>query len=492
MFAHFQRLPVAFHERYTSGRVISRQVSDVDSIADLFDDGLDSLVSAVFSLLLVGVGHAAARLAAGAGRAGRLDPAGLADGLVPARVGGGLPAQPGDHRPGHRALRGDVRRDQRGPGVPPGTAQRGDLRRPEPGLRGRRAALVPAARDLLPGDHPGRQPGHRRGAALRRAARDGRRHEGRRAGHVPAATCSGSSTRCRTCRSSTTRSSRRRRRWRRSPACWRRRPRCPSRPPSRASPRPARGQRRRGGREVRFEAVRFGYRGEVVLPGLRPDHPGRADRGAWSARPGPARPPSPGCSPGSTTRARAGSCSTGSTCGELSDAGAAARDHHDHPGELPVHRVDRGQHRARQAGRQPGGDPGRRRGHRRRHRSSPRCRTATTPRSASAAAGCRPGSASSSPSHGPSSPPRRCWSWTRRPRCSTSRASALVQDALHTILAGRTALIIAHRLSTVRSPTGCSSSTAASIIEDGPPARAAGRPAASTRPCTPAGRQSLA
>ena len=56
MFAHFQRLPVAFHERYTSGRVISRQVSDVDSIADLFDDGLDSLVSAVFSLLLVGAG----------------------------------------------------------------------------------------------------------------------------------------------------------------------------------------------------------------------------------------------------------------------------------------------------------------------------------------------------------------------------------------------------------------------------------------------------
>jgi len=56
LFAHFQRLPVAFHERYTSGRVISRQVSDVDSIADLFDDGLDSLVSAVFSLLLVGVG----------------------------------------------------------------------------------------------------------------------------------------------------------------------------------------------------------------------------------------------------------------------------------------------------------------------------------------------------------------------------------------------------------------------------------------------------
>jgi ATP-binding cassette, subfamily B, bacterial len=56
LFEHFQRLPVAFHERYTSGRVISRQVSDIDSISDLFEDGLDTLVSAVFTLLLVGTG----------------------------------------------------------------------------------------------------------------------------------------------------------------------------------------------------------------------------------------------------------------------------------------------------------------------------------------------------------------------------------------------------------------------------------------------------
>jgi ATP-binding cassette, subfamily B, bacterial len=56
LFAHFQRLPVAFHERYTSGRVISRQTSDIDSLSDLFEEGLDSLVSALFSLLLVGVG----------------------------------------------------------------------------------------------------------------------------------------------------------------------------------------------------------------------------------------------------------------------------------------------------------------------------------------------------------------------------------------------------------------------------------------------------
>ncbi len=56
LFAQFLRLSVSFHERYTSGRVISRQVSDVDSISDLFDEGLDSLVSAVLSLLLVGAG----------------------------------------------------------------------------------------------------------------------------------------------------------------------------------------------------------------------------------------------------------------------------------------------------------------------------------------------------------------------------------------------------------------------------------------------------
>ena len=56
LFAHFQRLPVAFHERYTSGRVISRQTSDIDSLSDLFEEGLDSLVSALFSLVLVGAG----------------------------------------------------------------------------------------------------------------------------------------------------------------------------------------------------------------------------------------------------------------------------------------------------------------------------------------------------------------------------------------------------------------------------------------------------
>jgi ABC-type multidrug transport system fused ATPase/permease subunit len=56
LFAHFLRLDVAFHEDYTSGRVISRQTSDIDSISDLFEEGLDSLITAVLTLLLVGTG----------------------------------------------------------------------------------------------------------------------------------------------------------------------------------------------------------------------------------------------------------------------------------------------------------------------------------------------------------------------------------------------------------------------------------------------------
>ncbi len=56
VFRHFQWLSVAFHERYTSGKVISRQVSDMDALSELFDEGLDSLLNAAFSLIFVGTG----------------------------------------------------------------------------------------------------------------------------------------------------------------------------------------------------------------------------------------------------------------------------------------------------------------------------------------------------------------------------------------------------------------------------------------------------
>ncbi|GAA2931703.1 ABC transporter ATP-binding protein [Microbacterium luteolum] len=47
IFLHTQRLSLEFHESYTSGRIISRQTSDLDSIKELLDGGLNELVSGV-------------------------------------------------------------------------------------------------------------------------------------------------------------------------------------------------------------------------------------------------------------------------------------------------------------------------------------------------------------------------------------------------------------------------------------------------------------
>lgn len=44
MFVHTQKLSVEFHERYTAGRVIARQTSDLESIAELLSGGLNELV----------------------------------------------------------------------------------------------------------------------------------------------------------------------------------------------------------------------------------------------------------------------------------------------------------------------------------------------------------------------------------------------------------------------------------------------------------------
>jgi ABC-type multidrug transport system fused ATPase/permease subunit len=55
-YRHFQRLSTSFHERYTSGRVISRQTSDVEAIADLLGHGLINLITS--GLLIGGIGVA--------------------------------------------------------------------------------------------------------------------------------------------------------------------------------------------------------------------------------------------------------------------------------------------------------------------------------------------------------------------------------------------------------------------------------------------------
>ncbi len=51
IFRHFQLLSPAFHDRYTSGRVISRQTSDVDAIYEMLESGFDGLVTAALTLV---------------------------------------------------------------------------------------------------------------------------------------------------------------------------------------------------------------------------------------------------------------------------------------------------------------------------------------------------------------------------------------------------------------------------------------------------------
>lgn len=51
VFTHLQRLDIAFHDRYTSGRVISRLTNDVDAISELLLSGFDNLVSAALTLV---------------------------------------------------------------------------------------------------------------------------------------------------------------------------------------------------------------------------------------------------------------------------------------------------------------------------------------------------------------------------------------------------------------------------------------------------------
>ncbi|MBS9532306.1 ABC transporter ATP-binding protein [Mycobacterium sp. M1] len=50
VFTHFQRLDVGFHDRYPAGRVVSRLTNDVDAISELLTSGFDSLVSAALTL----------------------------------------------------------------------------------------------------------------------------------------------------------------------------------------------------------------------------------------------------------------------------------------------------------------------------------------------------------------------------------------------------------------------------------------------------------
>jgi ATP-binding cassette subfamily B protein len=53
IFRHAQALSIDFHERYTSGRLISRSTTDVESLRELLDEGLQELVTLVLSFVYI-------------------------------------------------------------------------------------------------------------------------------------------------------------------------------------------------------------------------------------------------------------------------------------------------------------------------------------------------------------------------------------------------------------------------------------------------------
>ena len=55
LFLHTQALSLEFHETYTTGRIISRQTSDLDSIRELLDSGINQLVQGLLYMLFTAI-----------------------------------------------------------------------------------------------------------------------------------------------------------------------------------------------------------------------------------------------------------------------------------------------------------------------------------------------------------------------------------------------------------------------------------------------------
>ncbi|MFJ6618572.1 ABC transporter ATP-binding protein [Kitasatospora sp. NPDC091335] len=53
IFRHAQRLSLDFHERYTSGRIISRATSDIDALRELLSEGLQELLTVLLSVCYI-------------------------------------------------------------------------------------------------------------------------------------------------------------------------------------------------------------------------------------------------------------------------------------------------------------------------------------------------------------------------------------------------------------------------------------------------------
>ncbi|WP_433758169.1 ABC transporter ATP-binding protein [Nocardia sp. CA-135398] len=55
LFAHMQRLSVAFHEQYTSGKAVARLTGDIETLQQLLESALNQALSAILSVLTIAV-----------------------------------------------------------------------------------------------------------------------------------------------------------------------------------------------------------------------------------------------------------------------------------------------------------------------------------------------------------------------------------------------------------------------------------------------------
>ncbi len=77
VFLHAQRLSLEFHENYTSGRIIARQTSDLESIRELLDSGINGLVRGLLYMGFIAIALVALDPVSGLVIAASLVPLGL-------------------------------------------------------------------------------------------------------------------------------------------------------------------------------------------------------------------------------------------------------------------------------------------------------------------------------------------------------------------------------------------------------------------------------
>ena len=132
LYAHLQRLPIAFHDRWQSGQLLSRAMSDpassaASSASASSSSSSTSSRSSPWSCLLLQL-HVLPRL--DRGRLGHPDL--LAVGPVRAQLRRGLAPGPGPAGRPHHADRGGRRGHPRHQGLRPAPARRSTVRRPAP------------------------------------------------------------------------------------------------------------------------------------------------------------------------------------------------------------------------------------------------------------------------------------------------------------------------------------------------------------------------